>query len=179
MHHCNGEIVAAVVEGAVHRYGEIVEQFDDRVRNAIRRRISDYATAEDLVQEAFYRAFKQLDKLEDPQQLEAWLVAIANNCVTDFFRQRSRRKEREHQGGVTLLSRQMERSHSSQATWIWDEVHALPEPHTEILRLRYQQSLSYDEIAERLGLPQSTVRGRIFEARKSLRQRLINKGLFP
>ena len=179
MHYLDSELVAAVMDGELHRYGEIVERFDQRVRRTIRRNVSEAALLEDLVQETFYRAFKQLHKLKDPTQLEAWLVTIAHHCVMDHFRQANRRSDRERKAVETQQARQREQAQSAKTRWIWEEVAELSAANMEILRLRYQWALSYQEIANRLGVPESTIRGRIYEARKSLKRRLIDKGLFP
>ena len=62
--------------------------------------------------------------------------------------------------------------HEPADPWIWEEVAQLEEIHAEVLHLRYRESLTYAEIAARLGLPHSTVRGRIHLARRALRARL-------
>jgi RNA polymerase sigma factor (sigma-70 family) len=60
-------------------------------------------------------------------------------------------------------------------SWIWEEVSRLSPLAAEILELRYRQGLSYAEIADRLQVPRSTVRGRIYQARRELRQRLASE----
>ena len=52
MHTSNSELVASIVGGEICRYGEIVQRFDTRVRQAIANKVSDPASVEDLVQEA-------------------------------------------------------------------------------------------------------------------------------
>ncbi len=169
----NNELIAAITGGEIHRYGEIVQQFDHRVRASIASRVSDPATIDDLAQEAFYKAFKNLDRLEDSNRLGAWLVSIARNCVNDHFR-----KPQTQMGNLSSIETSAAPEFAA-ATWVWDEVEKLSIAHVTVLRFRYQLSLTYDEIAERLGVSQSTVRGRIFEARKALKKRLKDKGLFP
>ena len=61
--------------------------------------------------------------------------------------------------------------------WIWEEVGRLAPDQAQVLRLRYAEGSSYGEIARRLGLPESTVRGRIYLARRALRRRLAEGGL--
>jgi DNA-directed RNA polymerase specialized sigma24 family protein len=56
--------------------------------------------------------------------------------------------------------------------WIWEEVARLDTPLAEVLRLRYAEGRSYAEIAARLRVPLSTIRGRIYTARCALRRRL-------
>ena len=180
MNTSNSELVSAIVAGEIQRYGEVVRRFDERVRHVICKSIEDPATREDLVQETFYRAFTKLDNIRDADQLESWLTTIARNCLTDHFRNSKRRGQKETLGGLrTIVNHEANRKNTQASAWIWQEVDQLPESFSEVLRLRYRQSMSYLEIATKLGLSESTVRGRIFEARKSLRQRLLDNRLFP
>ncbi len=176
----HAELVVAVVDGAVHRYGELVQLFDSRVRQFVSLRISDPAAIEDLVQEIFYKAFKQIGKLHDPTRFEGWLLTISRRCVADHFRACRSPK---HAKTNSYLNRSSDPAMETQSTqhsdWVWEEVDNLQLEFREILKMRYQFSLTYEEIAERIHLPVSTIRGRIYEARKALRRRLENKGLYP
>lgn len=169
----NSELVSAILDGNVHRYGEVVQQFDQMVRSAVAWRVSDPGTIDDLVQETFYKAFKNLERLENANRLGPWLVSIARNSVNDYLRKtkllQTQQTHVENNPGET----------SDPCNWVWDEVDELSTAQTVVLNLRYRLSLTYDEIAQRLNLPLSTVRGRIFEARKALKKRLQDKGLFP
>jgi len=171
-----GELVAAITSGQVHLYGEIVRRFDDRVRAAIRRRIVDPATVDDLVQVTFYRAFKSLGKLEDSRNLEGWLVTIAKNCATDHLRKQTRLAESVFQ--EPHFDHVADKQKKNEG-WIWEEVAQLSPSHAEVLAMRYRLSLSSEEICERLNLSESTIRGRLYEARKALKCNLKKKGLFP
>ena len=172
----HSELVLAIVDGAVHRYGELVQLFDSRVRQFVAQRVTDSATIEDLVQEIFYKAFKQIGKLNDPSRFEGWLLTISRRCVADHYR--ASFTKRSHNQCLDDSSLATE-SQIAASNWIWEEVDHLQREHREILRLRYRLSFTYDEIAEQTNLPHSTIRGRIYEARKALRRRLENKGLFP
>jgi len=166
------KLVSAIIDGEIHRFSEVVRRFDTRVRQVIAHQVVDPASREDLVQETFYRAFTKLDKLRDAEQLESWLVVIARNCVRDHFR-KTNRKER---CGLTIEAVDPA---TRPRSWVWQEVDRLPPQFGTVLRLRYLRSMSYAEIASHLQVNESTVRGRIFEARKALRQRLTDNGLFP
>ena len=179
MHASDSELVTAIIDGEIHRYGEVVQRFDDRVRGAIAREVTDRAAIEDLVQETFYKAFLHLDKLKEPQRLEGWLLAIARTCVADHFRKRVRAKSEQNNSELCVNSSIAQEEGSLGREWIWDEVEKLASEHGEVLRLRYRNSMTYEEIAAHLNIRESTVRGRIFEARRSLKKRLRDKGLFP
>ena len=163
-------LVAAIRAGDVSRFRELVARYDARVRLVVAYRLADTAAREDAVQETFYKAFKNLDRLTRPERFEAWLVRIARTVAADHRRRRARRDvvyleelEGVPPGGAAL-------------DWIWDEVQQLVPAFGQVLRMRYREGCSYAEIAERLGVPLSTVRGRIYEARRALRHRLTKDG---
>lgn len=169
----HSELISAIIDGDIHRYKEVVQQFDMRVRTTIATRVSDPGTIDDLVQETFYKAFKNLDRLNDPKRLGAWLDSIARNCVADHFRSQNKLPTR-----PSVIDEEATPGVGDK-NWVWDEVEKLPTEQAKVLILRYRFSQTYEEVANQLGVAMSTVRGRIFEARKALKQRLKDKGLFP
>ena len=172
------ELVLSVKSGEIHRFAEIVERYDRAVQQYVSRRLGDAVSRQDIVQEVFYRAFKNLPQLDDAAELENWLLSIARNCVIDHYRRISRRESREELDAGQELHHLAAADGKGQE-WIWDEVNGLTDKHAQILTLRYRQNLNYQQIASQLQVPVSTVRGRIYEARRSLRQRLEKRGLFP
>lgn len=157
-------LVAAIREGEVARFSEVVRLFDQAVRAAVARSVRDPDGREDLVQQTFYLGFRRLDTLAAPERLRAWLLSIARNCVTDYHRRRAREARLELARASRVLP--------APVTWIWEEVDALAAPLAQVLRLRYQQGCTYAETAARLDVSVATVRGRLYEARRALRRRL-------
>jgi RNA polymerase sigma-70 factor (ECF subfamily) len=168
MHAGDGELVTAILGGATERFGELVRRYDRRVRAAVGERVRGREEREELVHQTFYRAFRNLGQLEDPERFEAWLVRIAARCCVDHLRERAGRQMREQ----PLEGSEVGGETNEAGGWIWEEVQRLPRTLSEVLVLRYRARCSYREIAARLALPESTVRGRIYEARRALRQRL-------
>ena|SRR6185436_5649606 len=162
------ELVEAVLAGASERFADLVQRHDRRVRAVLAERLGARGPTEELVHQTFYLAFMNLGQLGDPARFERWLMRIAARCAADHLRVKTSR--REHALGESEPPA-VDAPSESQA-WIWDEVERLPPAFAEVLALRYRDGLSYDEIAARLALPVSTVRGRIYEARRALRQRL-------
>lgn len=175
----HSEIVVAIADGAVHRYGELIELFDSRVRLTVSQKVTDPAAIEDLVQEIFYKAFKQIGKLQDPEKFESWLFTISRRCIADHFRKLGSTQIPRTNSNLNESADLQNTVLHSRSEWLWEEVDHLQVEFSQILKLRYQLSLTYEEIAERIQTPISTVRGRIYEARKALRLRLEKKGLYP
>jgi RNA polymerase sigma factor (sigma-70 family) len=161
-------LVPAILSGDVRRFGEVVERHDRTVRDVVERAVRDPVLREELIQQTYWLAFRSLSGVAAPERLEAWIARIARNAVVDALRRRATRRAHERPlDDLDLPERDRE-----QPGWIWDEVARLAASEREVLALRYREGLSYREIAERIGVPCSTVRGRIYEARRALRRRL-------
>ncbi len=159
-------LVAAVREGQAGRFDEIVRRFDRPVREVVGCAVRDPLRRDEIVQQTFCLAFRRLGTLAAPERLRAWLLAIARNCVADDLRSRARH--------AVLPLRDLP-APPRPPGWIWEEVAMLPAALAEALRLRYREGLGLGEIAARLGVKASTVRGRVYTARRVLRRRLEEK----
>jgi RNA polymerase sigma factor (sigma-70 family) len=158
--------VAAVLAGDVSRFGEIVRAFDGRVRRTVARTLHDVHALEDVVQEVWIRVYRQLAQLLELRAAEAWIGRIARNCVLDHHRQRQRLPQ------LGLGADDV--AGAEHKDWVWELVDSMPGAQRELLTWCYRDARSYAEIAERLGVPASTVRGRLYDARLALR-RLIEQ----
>lgn len=156
--------VTAVLAGDVSRFADIVRAFDGVVRRIVARTLRDVHALEDVVQEVWVRVYRQLASLLDLRSAEAWIGRIARNCVLDHHRARQRLP----QPGLDADGLPV----GEHVDWVWDLVDTMPGPQRELLQWCYRDAHSYAEIAARLGVPASTVRGRLYEARLVLRARI-------
>ena len=154
--------VAAVLAGDAARFGDIVRAFDGLVRRTVARSLRDAHAAEDVVQEVWLRVYRQLATLVDPRAPAPWIGRIARNCALDH-RRASQRQPRPGLTAEDLVE-------DPRPDWVWELVDALPRAQRELLHWCYRDAASYAEIGERLGVPASTVRGRLYEARLELRR---------
>ena len=66
----------------------IWQEFADKLGRFIRARVSDRATAEDILQDVFVKIQKRLGQLQDPAKLQGWIYLIARNAIIDHYRTR-------------------------------------------------------------------------------------------
>jgi len=149
--------------------------------------VRDAETARDLAQETFVRAYVKLPSFQGDAALGTWLYAIAVNQVRGEMRKRSAAKR----GDATSLDALRESadvdpvdpaddaparaSTKEQCARLRVELDRLDPEHKEVVVLREFQDLSYEEIAEIVGVPVGTVRSRLFRARSQLRERLAEE----
>jgi RNA polymerase sigma-70 factor (ECF subfamily) len=144
----------------------------DAAYNFARWLVHDDVDAEDVVQDAFLRAFRAFDGLRDAEP-RAWLMAIVRNAAFDFLRRRRR-------GAAVLLHEEdrqlvsLEPSPEAVSIARSDErrlaalIAALPAQFREVLVLREQAGLAYHEIAAAIGAPIGTVMSRLARGRRML-----------
>ena len=128
----------------------------------------DGAAAEDIVQEAFLRAYRAIGNCRGNEK--AWLLAIVRNCWHDWARANGRYLPVEDAGHEladeeTPLTR-LERA--SDVAQVRASIEALPEPFREALVLRELEDMAYRDIAEMTGVPIGTVMSRLARAREML-----------
>lgn len=140
--------------------------------------------ADDIVQEAFLRAFRSLDTLRGADT-RAWLLAIVRNCHVTALRQQQRRgyvplpEEETAEFGAGAMAAMPNPETASAAEddrrMLTRLIAALPEEHREVLLLREMEDLSYGEIAAVTRVPIGTVMSRLSRARAALKVRWLEE----
>ena len=136
----------------------------------------DPALADDLAQEAIFKAIRNASKLRDVETLDTWLYRILFNCWQDYLRVKGRNVE-----FVEMHDdEQADHADNYQQAQIVKRVRAsieqLPMPLREVVTLADFSGFSYAEIAEIIDVPVGTVMSRLFRARQNLKQQLLEFG---
>lgn len=142
-----------------------------RVAYSVLRQRED---AEDVTQEALTRAHRQLGQLRDRERLRAWLVRMSWRMAIDKRGSDLRRVARE-QAANEIASPPS--SHdvalsNERATQLWAQIDELSEKLRIVVVLAAIEGHELSEVASLLGIPEGTVKSRLFEARKQLRERM-------
>lgn len=175
----DAELVAAVLAGDHEAFGPLLERWQPSILRLCRRLLGPDSQAEDVAQEAAVAAFLGLPRLADPARFGAWLQAIAANQA----RMALRRRRLALEGLPPHLAEGLlggEPGPTPEDAWASREVHQailaalqeLPPANREAVIGFYLQGYSYQELAELLGTPLSTVRGRLYHGRRRLRRTL-------
>ncbi len=155
-----------------------------------RRLVISPADTDDVVQDTFIRAWRGASALRDPSAHRAWLCQLARRACADRARS-ARTRERPgldlstaSTGSHAVVSEERsadEALHNNQVrAGVVSALAHIKEPHRAILLLREVDEMSYDEIADALGVPRGTVESRLHRARAALgreleRQRLLSE----
>jgi RNA polymerase sigma-70 factor (ECF subfamily) len=182
--------VRQTLAGSEEAFAEIVQRYQRPVFSVVVRMVRDAGLAEDLTQETFIKAFRALKSFDPKRKLSSWLFTIAHNTAIDHLRKKSLQivpleAETEGQDLLETLpaadSETPERAAMSHelALAFEQELRAMRPEYAEILVLRFQEGLAYEEISEVTGLPIGTVKTHLFRARRQLAKRLARHGLTP
>jgi RNA polymerase sigma-70 factor (ECF subfamily) len=171
------ELIEQVQSGDLEAYGEVVRAYQDSVFNVCLRILGNVQEAEDLAQEAFLRAYRNIAHYDPTRPFGPWMrVLAANLCYNHLNKARLQRVPLEEERGLppedsgrgpeALLELTQEYQD------LYGKIWQLPETQRIALELRHFQGLSYQEMADAMDLPLNTVRSHLYRARRKLAELL-------
>ncbi|HTP35258.1 MAG TPA: sigma-70 family RNA polymerase sigma factor [Candidatus Acidoferrales bacterium] len=158
--------IRAAIEGDRRAFGELYMRYARMVHAIMLARVPP-ADAEDLVQDVFMSAMRQLCGLRTAAAFRGWLGAIARNRAMDYHRESRER--------VPLEDVPPGKQTGDDAFLIMAAIRALPEAYRETLIMRLVEGMTGPEISERTGLTPESVRVNLCRGMKMLRERLEKK----
>ena len=169
------QAVAAVREGDIARYRELVERYQRRVYAVAWSSLGDAMLAEEATQEAFIRAYRSLPLLGDGAKFAAWISAIARNLSHSLGRRHQRELNRCARWALeqpTVESPASAEEPACTPDMLRQTLAELTPAHRECLVLFYLQDKSGAEAAAMLGIAEPALRVRLMRARAALREKL-------
>jgi RNA polymerase sigma-70 factor (ECF subfamily) len=150
------------------------ETFHAPLQQFIRYRVSDDATAEDLLQDVFLNIHQHVDTLKDVKKLESWIYQVTRNAIIDYYRSIRTTTTLEDPEALQLAEDLPDEDVISELfPCVRAMVTSLPAQDRQALILTEYQGLTQKELAERLGLSLSGAKSRVQRARAKLKQQLL------
>ena len=180
------DLMARVGEDDKRAFAELVRRFQGRVMNLVSRVLNDRECGDDITQEVFVRVYVHRRNYRRGSKFSTWLFTIAANLAKNEIRRRVRRRnwfslnalqDMLKDSAIQLADptegreSRMEREQLQEA--MGRAIATVPEKYRLALVLRDIDGLTYEEIAQVLGIPGGTVRSRINRARGMLKRKLI------
>jgi RNA polymerase sigma-70 factor (ECF subfamily) len=170
------QLVMEALDGSHRAFGQLVKQYQYRVLRTIASIIGDEQAAQDLGQETFLSAWRNLAKLKEKEKFGRWLSRIAINLSKDWLR--DQRKHQENtvslEENVVLPTSELRYQSDKLRQEVWDAIDELAEERREVVILHYINGYSYEEISSMLSIPTSTIVGRLQKARNQLRKEFLD-----
>lgn len=171
----------AVMEKDQQAFATLMKRYKKAVYFMVLKMIRDADDAEDLTMEAFAKAFRNLHKFKKDYTFSTWLFRIATNNTIDFIRKKklktmSLNNTLTDDGGNAVNIDIEDDENNPQDEFIKTQrkemvrifVDKLPDKYRKLVKLRYFDELSYDEIAEELDKPLGTVKAQLHRSRELL-----------
>lgn len=153
----------------------LVEDHLDALYGLARVWVRDSDLAQDLTHRTFLKAFEKRGQLRESGAARAWLISILRNEIASEYRVRSRELawERDTLDDLPAAEPCEEGLDSEAILALPLALQRVPETSRHILLLRFQQELSYEEIASTLALPLGTVMSRLHRAKAAVRAQVM------
>lgn len=181
-------LVKLARNGDRNAYRVLVERYQRKVYSQCYGMVRNPDDAMDMVQETFIRAFRNIDRFEGTAAFSTWLFRIASNCCIDFLRKMKRAREVDYDDAIGReetadgeevvlpdrlgISPAHVLSRRELMGKIEDALQSLSPAHREAILLREVEGLSYQEMADTLGISIGTVMSRLHHARKNMQKAL-------
>jgi RNA polymerase sigma factor (sigma-70 family) len=158
-------------------FRQIVERYQAMVCALGLSACGDLGRSEDLAQEVFVAAWKQLPALREPEKLRGWLAGIARNLSHNFFRRQQRTPTaRAEPLSVETLSEadspQQKAISAEEASLLWSALEGIPENYREPMVLFYREHQSMSAVAATLEISEEAARQRLARGRALLSERM-------
>ena len=175
--------VAALKAGSEHAFRCLFEQERERLRRFVLKLVDDADEAENIVQETFTEAYRQIDEFRGESSVSTWLFSIAKHLAYGHLRTADRHNYLEHE---TIEFLQVDRDKTATATEeqvelserkriVQDALQELPAHYRRVVQLRDLEEKSTAETAEQLDLTEVNVRVRLHRARTKLHEHLCKR----
>ena len=185
----DGELVQRCIHGDGEAFEVLVHRYATLAKGVAYTIVGDHHGASDVAQEAFFKAYRALATLEDPQKFRRWLMGIVRRAAIDWLRKRKevvapQEEDTAWEQPTPHPSPTEEVEQKELRHRVRQILSELPLEYQEILILKYAEGLSYQEISAKLEISVSAVESKLFRARKLLKEKwdfstLREQTLFP
>ena len=179
----DAELVVVALAGNTQAFDVLVNRYRRAMLTVAQQVVRNAADAEDVVQDAFLRAFEALPQLADLNRFGAWLHSITRNRALRFYKNTSRYQPQEDM--EPYLNRVSDTSAADPAhiveseltqQGIRDAIQNLPPDYQAVIELYYWAEMPQQRMAEFLSLPLTTVKWRLRKAKELLKTILERRG---
>ncbi len=167
------ELIERVLGGERQAYNLLVERYQRAIYSHARRMLRDHDQADEVAQETFVRAYVNLKKYDGRYRFYTWIITIATNLCHDAISARRRSQPLDLAQELASDCDPLQDTAGADAcARIRAEIDRLPHEQRQVLLLRIDRDLSYQEISRVLKIPVGSVMSRLFRARQKLALRI-------
>lgn len=180
------QIINEILSGNKDAFALLQKKYQRQITSLLRKMVRDEDDVADLVQDTFIKAYRALPTFQQEHSFEKWLYKIASNTCIDYLRRK--------RFAMLSIDRTFTNDDGSESSMEFEDPDSpqpdahllsvertellkiafdeLPEKYQLVIKMRHEEELEYNEIAEQLNLPLGTVKAHIFRARAMMLQSL-------
>lgn len=165
-------IIQRVIAGERDEFRHLIDRYKQRIFAMLLRQVGDRQCAEDLTQETFVLAYKNLRRFRFESSFSTWLIRIALNEMSSYFNSKKFKQDRRTESYDPELHEQSqaaEQNHEPLMRAFRDALAALSPKLRDVLTLCALEGMSYEDASRTLNLPVGTIRSRLNAARLKLK----------
>ncbi|EDY85288.1 RNA polymerase sigma factor, sigma-70 family [Verrucomicrobiia bacterium DG1235] len=151
-------------------FAALVEEHQDKLRNFLFRYTRNRQDAEDLTQDTFVKAYRNIHRYDSKYSFSTWLYTIARRTAYNHFRDSKPTESLEYDIASSSDTPDVEASREDEKNWVWEAAKNLKPDFREALSLKYVDDLSIEEISRVMGKSQTNVKIILFRARNHLKK---------
>jgi len=182
-------LIKKILKGDRLSFEKLMKKYNKRIYNFIFRMVRNEESAMELTQDFFIKIYTVLYKFNFEYKFSTWAYRICYNLVIDHIRKNQvfvnsleddsfPKKNLVYHNNIKSLDGLEMLQKEEIKSFVWETVDKIPFKFKELILMRYQQELKYDEIAEITGLPVGTVKNRIFKAKEIIRMEMKKNEMF-
>jgi RNA polymerase sigma-70 factor (ECF subfamily) len=173
----DARIVETCLAGDARAYRVLMDRYERPLFNAAYRVVNDYEDAMDATQAAFVKAYENLHTFDTSRRFFSWIYRILLNESLNIAKRRKRFDELNDNLAVRARSAEEHLHEKEKGRSVQSALMGLKTEHRVVLVLKHYQGMSYREMSEVVGVPEKTIKSRLFSARQRLKDILLKKGL--
>lgn len=158
----NEELMIRYQKGDAQAFDELFERIHQRIYGYVSRRLSNKSELEDVIQNIFIKFHMTKERYDSYYPLDAWIFTICRSVLYDHLRKVSKIK---HEEFIEFFQ-----GEETEVPDVNETIAKLPEQSQKIIKLKYQEDLSFDEIAKKINKSPANVRQIISRALRFLRK---------
>jgi RNA polymerase sigma-70 factor (ECF subfamily) len=174
------KIINDILKGNLNAFQLVVKRYQNLVYSILNRMLTNNEDIEDVGQEIFIKVYENLKSFKKESKLSTWIARIAYNITINHLKKESRNRFDDidesfefHSTSETPETKLIEKEFSH---YLNDLISELPLQYRTVITLYHMDEFSIQEISEITKFPEGTVKGYLFRARKSLKEKLQKDG---
>lgn len=173
------QLIQRILDGEEEAFTFLIQKYQKRVHALAWKKIGDYHIAEDITQDTFLQAYKNLSKLKNPKQFDGWIYVITDRLCMNWVQRNKNPFQSIEDTPVEEIEKSFYNQYESEERKIEATEHnlaivkkllaKLPESERTVLKLYYLGEMTAQEISKFLGVSLNTVKSRLRRARNRLK----------